>query len=933
MIVPSKGSAQDNNDVFLKMIGPEIVMDRELSRAAHEGEPGVRYRTDENGDGLIDAVYFIDNSLRHGDERQPLLVKVVDEDGDMHLTGEGDLDSDLWIADWYGDGIIDRVIDYIDTDGDGDLDEQVLYQWSDMQHFNAQSDWTLDDKAYCAVWTGDIGDDNRLWYDVNYEYRQRTTQWLTDFNGDEIFVYAFFYNYPENTFRSGFENPFTFYDEDGDGYAEEVVRIGGSDFTASSLRYSMDIDGDAGTDTDHDYDFSLSAFGPVTYDRSLCRSLNLRGVDTGLFIRWDKARDFAQTAVWRGTHLTWDENDCNVDPVEGRMHHERWEGVINYGSDRFPQIGGPSCGQYNKRNEVDKDNSGHFNFYFSPVDRRLHLFGAETGWIDVDYNYDGLVDMRIVMDDADYDGFFDTWRYDVDGDGTYDREYASTPDEEPVLPFSYEILHERFLQILYPALEDNRKILDALRSYLTSQGSPGIPGDIERYYCDDLIDYSSDFRLGERIRASDEGTRYYGDLIRERYWQRFVQSKAQNNDRFDVMSSAYESGNLSEAADMIRNIFDLNAVDDNPPFRKRFTITVSNDSSIPLSDHPIIIDMADIMDACPGFTPGSYVLTGEKPRIDWDVIPSQIDDLDGDGSPDELVFVLTLPANSETHIVCHYESDSPYMTSYPKRADAAIGWTERSDLGWESDVGAFRAYDGQFDFFGKRIPSLILEGIKNVHYHNMQDWGMDVLFVGESAGIGGISVWIDNKRVPAFNPAGKGDVHIEQSIVAHGPVRSLVTMELTNLAPPADTYTVHLDMSMYAGNTWTRQDITITSAYADTVVFSPGMVKLTYDTWTFDETAGVYTSWGVWENVAQEVGQGLIFEPSMYAGFADDTLDRQVKLKIPGGVKQTFWLDGGWRKGDRSPVAPTDGDWAKAVEDLSLRLRTPVRITIEADQH
>ena len=87
------------------------------------------------------------------------------------------------------------------------MDEQVLYQWSDMRHFLAQSPKNYNGRAYCAAWARDYGDDNRLWYDINYEYNQRTTQWLTDFNGDEMFVYAFFYSYEENIFYPKFENP------------------------------------------------------------------------------------------------------------------------------------------------------------------------------------------------------------------------------------------------------------------------------------------------------------------------------------------------------------------------------------------------------------------------------------------------------------------------------------------------------------------------------------------------------------------------------------------------------------------------------------------------------------------------------------------------------------------------------------------------------
>ena len=173
--------AQSNNDIFTRMIGPEAVMDEQATAAVLAGEPGTIHRFDTDGDGLVDTIYMIDNDDRHTDIRQPLLVKIVDEDGDMPATGMGDLDSDLYIADWYGDGTIDRVIDYIDHDGDDDLDEQVLYQWSDMAHFLKIAPATYGGRSYSAAWVRDWGDDNLLWYDCNYEYNQPVTQWVDRF--------------------------------------------------------------------------------------------------------------------------------------------------------------------------------------------------------------------------------------------------------------------------------------------------------------------------------------------------------------------------------------------------------------------------------------------------------------------------------------------------------------------------------------------------------------------------------------------------------------------------------------------------------------------------------------------------------------------------------------------------------------------------------
>ena len=327
--------AQTNNEIFEKMVGPQTKMDPAVVGQVLKDGPGKKVRLDADGDGRIDTLYFIDADSRHSGTRDPILVKVVDEDGDMDADGEGDLDSDLYIADWYGDGTVDRVVDYLDTDGDGDLDEQLLYQWAEYAHFKKTAPHLYHDRAYAVAWAKDIGDDNRLWYDVDYEYNQERCQWKTDFNGDEVFIFCFFFDYDENRFYPGFENPFAFYDLDGDDVSEEVVRIGAAGTTAENLRYSMDLDDAANDRLRHSYDFSVTAVGSVGIPRSASRSLVLRGVPTGDFLAWDEVRPLAKGANWSKAHLTWNENGNNIDIAEGNDHSERWEGVINFGNELF----------------------------------------------------------------------------------------------------------------------------------------------------------------------------------------------------------------------------------------------------------------------------------------------------------------------------------------------------------------------------------------------------------------------------------------------------------------------------------------------------------------------------------------------------------------------------------------------------------------------
>ena len=543
--------AQTNNEIFKKMVGPEIVMDPGITVQSLQGESNRRIEIDSDNDGRIDVIYMIDSNEKHQGKRAPLLVKIIDEDGDMYITREGDLDSDLYVADWYGDGTIDRVVDYLDKDGDNDVDEQYLYQWI-SEAYSYFTPKTYGGKAYCASYTIDYGDDNRLWYHTNYEYNQRLTEWLTDFNGDEMFVYTFYYDFEAETLTPACEIIFSFYDLDSDSLSEEAVRFEGVKLVAESLRYSMDVDNDAHAGNRHDYDFSITSLGPVTLPESSCTRLDIRGIKTDPVFKWEQMRQFAKIQKWGKTLLTWDENDNNIDPRPGSMHNDRWEGILNHGSEFMPQVGGPSCGLFNKRNEIDSDRSGEFKFYYSSVDRRFHLLGAETGWIKVDYDYDDRLDMVFRMEDTDQNGFFDTWKYDIDGDNDFERICRVPCDTATIYSFDYKALHEAYLPVLKKAIDDNRQLIITLKAVMEKFGKKDAGDPVENYFNTELINYGGDFRLGEKIRNSSEGARYYGDLIRERYWVRLCGlSFVTGNESFPSVRRAYEAGDYLLAASLL----------------------------------------------------------------------------------------------------------------------------------------------------------------------------------------------------------------------------------------------------------------------------------------------------------------------------------------------------------------------------------------------
>ncbi|GAB5456971.1 MAG: hypothetical protein Hens3KO_00010 [Henriciella sp.] len=102
--------------------------------------------------------------------------------------------------------------------------------------------------------------------------------------------------------------------------------------------------------------------------------------------------------------------------------------------------------------------------------------------------------------------------------------------------------------------------------------------------------------------------------------------------------------------------------------------------------------------------------------------------------------------------------------------------------GWESDKVGYRLYldsRNAIDVFGKRIAKPALQRIvKPGQHHELDDWGMDVLKVGESVGVGGLAFWIDGEK-QIF-----GDTDsLRAEVVSNGPQTASVRVTHTGFAP------------------------------------------------------------------------------------------------------------------------------------------------------
>lgn len=417
-------------------------------------------QVDLNGDGKPDAIFSI--------TRDSIPILWLDDDGDMSWGDlEGDTKNDCLLIDRNRDGIYggqgDLIIDWVDTDGDGKADLQIVVDYP-----NEKTEEVWPNGHYMVVM--DVDHDNIFNY-INWN-TMHISSWaksgicdfLTDYSGQTAFAKIHTSTYDIKDLRLNWENPFLFYDEDGDGLSEVAIRLLDSpkvkDRSQPANRYvnrqlegdidwvsiAIDMDNDNAPGNEFDFDMTIGFQGKgFNYMDQVHKIPNLRGLPEAdqFFMdpRWrhlteliypdhESAWDLIwNRGEWKRINFVFDEDDdCN-----------RWERVEFYDPKDPFKVGWNAGGIDNNkqsdaagdRGEWDMDNSGGGKLYISKFDGRLHLYGAEWGCWRIDQNaeyYQGWDRMWMGLDknptnfatvkytDKDNNGFFDYIEYDLDGD-------------------------------------------------------------------------------------------------------------------------------------------------------------------------------------------------------------------------------------------------------------------------------------------------------------------------------------------------------------------------------------------------------------------------------------------------------------------------------------------------------------------------------------
>ena len=201
----------------------------------------------------------------------------------------------------------------------------------------------------------------------------------------------------------------------------------------------------------------------------------------------------------------------------------------------------------------------------------------------------------------------------------------------------------------------------------------------------------------------------------------------------------------------------------------------------------VVVPVAMLKRAAPDFAAGNVIVTAtDAANVAEDAkvmqaaeIPSQADDLDGDGKYDELVFQLALGPHQTRVVTIAYGDQASILrlrSQYPMRT--AMKFAARYEgLGWESEETAWRIYFDKrnaIDLYGKRRPGLYLDLFASPEYiyHLETPLGRDIFQVAPTQGIGSVVALVDGKAMPVGEVAERS-----WRVLASGPVRSVGEIE------------------------------------------------------------------------------------------------------------------------------------------------------------
>jgi Domain of unknown function (DUF4861) len=271
--------------------------------------------------------------------------------------------------------------------------------------------------------------------------------------------------------------------------------------------------------------------------------------------------------------------------------------------------------------------------------------------------------------------------------------------------------------------------------------------------------------------------------------------------------------------------------------------------------------------------------------------------------------------------------NTDYLRVPPEHKDHS--WFIRYEgPGWESDKVGYRFYLDQrnaTDVYGKLTTDMVLQqvGLDGFDsYHNLQPWGMDVMKVGKSLGVGSIGTTVDGKVIRVE----KTD-SVTSRITENGNVYSSILTNYFGWQIGNKKQDLQSRTTIHAGTRLTHQFLTLTN---DPENISTGVVKDKNATMLSSKGDnnhfGYIATYGKQSlNNGDELGLAVFFRASDMIGFEDDEFSHVARLKPVQGKLEYYFL-GAWVL---EPGGIKNQEQFEAyLKRTAVELATPVKVEV-----
>lgn len=382
------------------------------------------------------------------------------------------------------------------------------------------------------------------------------------------------------------------------------------------------------------------------------------------------------------------------------------------------------------------------------------------------------------------------------------------------------------------------------------------------------------------------------------------------------------------------------------------TLTVINPSEFDRVDEAIIVSGVQL-----GLEDGQTVTIKDQGKV----LASQWVDRDSDGSLESLVVLAQLRAGAKHNL--QVLGAAPTETSARVSAEVSVKeggkWQDQQYVGGEfkaveslvtppqyTDHSEFIRYEGPgiesekvgyrlyldwrngLDVFGKTRPKLVLDqvGLDGYQsYHEAADWGMDVLKVGQSAGLGGFGAW-QNNTVERVSEVSSRGVKVRTS----GPVYAELGLQYEQWNTGSSVTDLQAQLAMTAGSRWVEARVTSDPHLRELAVTIPkhpagkvffGSTDITGHAWSYMATFGPQAMNG------EPLGLAVFFKRRQFREFAEDEHNNVVVMKSNAGDFRYFF---GAVWGGELQSNWTEQSFLEAVERQVERLTLLPRVEIDS---